>query len=83
MVVLIQDREQWRDLLNAVINILIHLNARKMLTVWKTVSFSIRNFFHGLIMSFNFVTLLEKNLNSNFLMNENITSLVVDYLLFK
>jgi hypothetical protein len=64
LVFLIQDTEQWRVLQNAVINILIPLNVGKILTVWKTVSFSIRNLFHGLI---NFVTSLEKNLKPVFL----------------
>jgi len=60
LVVLSQNSQQWRALQKAVINILITLNAGEILTSWITVSFSIRNFFHGLIISFIFVTLFEK-----------------------
>jgi len=66
MVVPIQGRELWRALQNTAINILIPLNAREMLTSGKTVSFSIRNLFHGLIISFNFVTSFEEILKPIF-----------------
>jgi hypothetical protein len=36
------DRDQWRDLLNAVMNILVPEKARNSLTSWVTVSFSRR-----------------------------------------
>jgi len=44
---LAQDRERWRSLVNAVMNIQVPLNAGNFLTTRETVSFSRRTLIHG------------------------------------
>jgi hypothetical protein len=44
---LAQNRERWRELVNAVMNLRVHLNEGNFLTSCKPVSFSRRNLFHG------------------------------------
>jgi hypothetical protein len=45
---LAQDRDQWQDLVNAVMNLRISLKARNLLRSLETVSFSRMTLFHGI-----------------------------------